>query len=55
MLGVQTDHAVLGDQVETSVVESMLCCWLSMQIQYSLIVIGASEERVFLYASRAID
>jgi uncharacterized protein YigA (DUF484 family) len=55
MLGVQTDHAVLGDQMETSAVESMVCCWLSMQSQYSLIVIGASEERVFLYTSRDLD
>jgi hypothetical protein len=42
MLGVQADQVVLGDQVE-----SMLCCWLSMQIQSSLIVIGASVERAF--------
>jgi hypothetical protein len=42
MLGVQTYPVVLGDQVE-----SMLCCWLSMQNQSSLIVIGASVERAF--------
>lgn len=57
MLGVQNDQVALGDEVDVSLMESMLCSWLSMHIQSSLIVIGASEGRSvhFLYASRGFD
>jgi len=39
------------------VIESVLCFQLSIQIQFSLIVIGASEGKNvhFLYVSRGLD
>jgi uncharacterized protein YigA (DUF484 family) len=43
MLGVQREQVALGDMDE-SVIESVLCFQLSMQIQSSLIVIGASDD-----------
>jgi uncharacterized protein YigA (DUF484 family) len=44
MLGVQREQVALGDEMDESVIESVLCFQLSMQIQSSLIVIGASDD-----------
>lgn len=44
MLGVQREQVALGDEMVESVIESVLCFQLSMQIQSSLIVIGASDD-----------
>ena len=44
MLGVQRKQVALGDEMDESVIESVLCFQLSMQIQSSLIVIGASDD-----------
>jgi hypothetical protein len=45
MLGVQREQAYLVDEMGVSVIGSVLCFQLSMQIQSSLIVIGASEGK----------
>jgi hypothetical protein len=45
MLGVQREQVALGDEMDESVIESVLCFQLSMQIQSSHIVIGASDDR----------
>jgi hypothetical protein len=45
MLGVQREQVSLCDGMDVSVIESMLCFELSMQIQSSLIVIGASDGK----------
>ena len=44
MLGVQREQVALGD-MDKSVIEGVLCFRLSMPIQSSLIVIGASDDR----------
>ena len=44
MLGVHREQVSLGDGTVVSVIEGVLCFQLSMQIQSSLIVIGASDE-----------
>ena len=43
-LEVQREQVALGDEMDESVIESVLCFQLSMQIQSSLIVIGASDD-----------
>jgi uncharacterized protein YigA (DUF484 family) len=45
MLGVQREQAYLVDEMGESVIGSVLCFQLSMQIQSSHIVIGASDDR----------
>ena len=45
MLGVQREQVSLRDGMVVSVIERVLCFQLSMQIQSSLIVIGASEGK----------
>jgi len=42
---VQREQVALVDGTVVSVIESVLCFQLSMQIQSSLIVIGASEGK----------
>jgi hypothetical protein len=42
---VQREQVSLGDGTVESVIERVLCFQLSMQIQSSLIVIGASEGK----------
>ena len=45
MLGVQREQVALVDGTVESVIESVLCFQLSMQIQSSLVVIGASHDK----------
>jgi len=45
MLGVQREQVSLRDGMVVSVIERVLCFQLSMQIQSSRIVIGASEGK----------
>jgi hypothetical protein len=45
MLGVQREQVSLRDGMDGSMIESVLCFELSIQIQFSLIVIGASEGK----------
>ena len=57
MLGVQREQVALGDEMDVSVIESVLRFQLAMQIQSSHIVIGASDDKTvhFLYVSRGLD
>jgi uncharacterized protein YigA (DUF484 family) len=45
MLGVQREQVALGDEMDESAIESVLCFQLSMQVHSSLIVIGASDGK----------
>jgi hypothetical protein len=57
MLGVQREQVALGDEMDESVIESVLCFQLSMQIQSSLNCDRGIRryERAFLYVSRGLD
>lgn len=56
MLGVQREQVALGDEMDESVIESVLCFQLPIRIHFSLIVIGASDDKNvhFLYVSRGL-
>ena len=45
MLGVRREQVALGDEMDESVIESVLCFRLSIQIHSSHIVIGASDDK----------